>query len=352
MKFGWSRCCALAALVLMAGASPVWAADPSAADKAAARALFDEGRSLSSAGRYAEACVKLEESQKLDPGFGTMFNLADCYEHVGQTATAWAMYLEVAGRMRSEGQKDREQAARERAAAIEPKLSRVIISVAPEVAQWKGVVVKRDGAEVGRGVWGSAIPVDPGSHVIEATAPGKQRFTQTVEVGKDGARVTINIPVLQPEASGPAPVAPARASASNTAAPIGAVPAKEGRPLEPGQEATSGSSMKTIGLVVAGAGVVGVGVGTVLAFGAKSKFNESSPHCDGNKCSQEGVDIRDEAISKAGTATIVGGIGLAALVGGAVLYFTAPSAPKNKTATLSSPAIAIGPGSVTLSGRW
>ena len=96
----WLRRVAPVCLVAIAFASGATAAEPTQADKVAARALFDEGRNLSAAGKYNEACVKLEESQRLDPGTGTMFNLADCYEHVGRTATAWSLYLEVASRMR------------------------------------------------------------------------------------------------------------------------------------------------------------------------------------------------------------------------------------------------------------
>src|ERR1700712_2696749 len=98
------------ALFALTIASPAMAADP-----AAAQALFNDAKQLMTTGRYAEACPKLEESQRLDPGVGTLFHLADCDEHVGKTASAWAAFLEVAAEAKSSGQPARERVARDRA---------------------------------------------------------------------------------------------------------------------------------------------------------------------------------------------------------------------------------------------
>jgi len=180
-------------------------AQTSQADKAAARALFDEARKLASSGKHAEACPKFEESQRLDPGTGAMFNLADCYEATGKTASAWSMFLEAAARLKSEGAPaEKEQAARQRAAALEPKLSRLKIVVA-DGAVVEGLVVRRDGSETKKGSWGTAIPVDPGQHTIEASAPGKKTWKQTIDVAKDGASASIAVPVLE-SGKGPEPV--------------------------------------------------------------------------------------------------------------------------------------------------
>src|SRR6476620_2846381 len=64
--------------------------------RAAAQALFDSARTLMAQGNFNDACPKLEESQRLDPGVGTQFNLAVCYEAIGRNASAWSLFLEVA----------------------------------------------------------------------------------------------------------------------------------------------------------------------------------------------------------------------------------------------------------------
>ena len=63
-------------------------ADVSATDKSAAQTLFDEGRRLMDQEKYAEACARFADSQRLDPGGGTLLNLASCHEKLGKTATA------------------------------------------------------------------------------------------------------------------------------------------------------------------------------------------------------------------------------------------------------------------------
>lgn len=177
-------------------------ARPARAD-AASQALFSDGKKLMEAGKYEEACPKFEESQRLAPGIGTQFNLAVCYESLGRIASAWSLYLDVAALAKSTNQGEREKAARQAAAAIEGKLSRLTITADAKAPA--NLEVKRDGVVVGRAQFGTAIPVDPGPHKVTATAPGKKLWETTVTVEKGPSTKEVTVPELE---AGPPPPPP------------------------------------------------------------------------------------------------------------------------------------------------
>ena len=296
---------------------------PARADnKATAEALFSEGRTLATAGNCAEAIPKFQASQKLDPGVGTLLNLAECYEKVGRTASAWAEYREVISLARQAGSKDREELATQKSKALEPKLSRLAIKVTGDAA---GVTVTRDGEAVQAAELGVAIPVDPGKHVIEASAPGKKTHSVTVEVGAESDSQVIEIPELVAGEAGP-----------------GSGPGDEAK------GATSyGSTQRTIGLVAGGLGIVGVAVGAVFGLQAGSKWDDAKSKCEDYPydCGPDGVELADEAKSSATISTIGFIAGGVLLAGGAALYFTAGSGEK-------AVAVGVGPGSLRIRGRF
>lgn len=284
-------------------------------DPAAAQALFDEARTLMKSKRFDEACPKLAESQRLDPGIGTQFRLADCYEQQGKIASAWVGFLDVASVAAAAGQADRDKAARARAAQLEPRLSKLTIIV-PQPNRAPGLEIKRDGVAVGEAQWGSAVPVDPGDHRIVINAPGKRELTGSVAV-REGAPATFNVPPLEaaPEASsGVAAVAVAAPGAEATPPPT-APPAPEPKDAPPPSSGSSGPGVLVITL--GAVGVVGLAVGTTFGLMASSKYDESKNHCrasDENLCDTQGVDLRDKAFTFGNVATvgfIVGGVALA-----------------------------------------
>jgi hypothetical protein len=272
-------------------------------DPASAQALFTEAKTLMTAGKYADACPKLEESQRLATATGTKFNLADCYEHTGRTASAWAGFLSVASSAKNASQGAREKAARDRAAALEPKLSRLAV-VVPAPSRAAGLAVTRDGESVGDAEWGESMPIDPGEHTVEAKAPGKHTWKAIVEVQGVGSVAKVIVPALDDE-----PVAPPIATPTATATPIStATPTSD-------TTASSGSS-KIPGWIFLGAGAAAIAGGAVtwaLRGSTESKL-ESECGAGGKSCPAGATN--DIANGKTYDAL---GVGLFALGGACVL---------------------------------
>jgi hypothetical protein len=308
----------------------------SGGNRAAAEALFNQGRDLMTAGKFAEACPKFEASQQLDPGLGTMLNLAECYEKTGRTASAWAEYREAIPLARAAGSRARQDLATERAQALQDRLSTLTIRAMSGDDPNVHLEVRRDGVALQEAELGSAIPVDPGMHVIEAAAPGKQPWSSKIQVGADAAKVAVEIPALQ-AASG-SPGAPgATPIVATTTAPSGEPPA---------DKPASGSAMRTTGLVFGGVGVVGIGLGTFFGLQASSKWSEAKSKCTDYPfgCGAEGQDLQTSAKSQATISTVMFVAGGALLATGAVLYFTAPKQ--------QNVALGIGPGSAFVKGSF
>jgi hypothetical protein len=148
-------------------------------DSVAAQTLFDEAKQLMTEGHYTAACPKFAESQQADPGLGTQFHLADCWQHVGRLASAWALFRDVESQAHTRGETSRERVAHDRAAALEPFLPRLLI-LPHQGDPTQGLSIMRDGAEIGREQWGVAVPIDPGTHSVAVYVSGKQPDRKSV----------------------------------------------------------------------------------------------------------------------------------------------------------------------------
>ncbi len=175
--------------------SAAWAQEER--DPKLAQSLFDRARTLMDQGQYAEACPLLEESQRLDPGGGTLLNLAVCLEQAGKLATAHAKFNEALSVAIRESRDDRKKIAEERLAALAPKLSTLTIEV-PVEARLPGIVVWLDGAKLSQVAWGVPTAVDGGSHRIEATAPETKPWVAVIDVSPEGHKVTVRVEAPRP----------------------------------------------------------------------------------------------------------------------------------------------------------
>jgi hypothetical protein len=165
-------------------------AAPSKAD-----VLFAEGQKLVEANQIDAACDKFVASLELEEALGTRLNLADCRERQQRFADAYDLYEAVVDEAKHAGKQSQLEFARQRLAALVPKIVRVRIVVAD--ATLAGLVVKLGTRDVPQAAWTRALAVAPGSFKVSASAPGREPF----EVARDAApgdQITVEIPTLAP----------------------------------------------------------------------------------------------------------------------------------------------------------
>ncbi len=200
----------IAALLL--GAQPRAAAEPAGDRVALAEALFQQGKQLLERGDAHAACPKLAESLRLDRATGTLLALAMCHEVEGRLASAWAEYLDVIARAKQDGRPDREEAAQQWAHKLEARLSTLSIAIPAAVAEIPGLRVQRDGMPLEAPAWSTAVPVDPGPHVVTARAPGRETWSTTVVVDGAAEHQTVTVPLLAPDDRPRVPAVPTAAA--------------------------------------------------------------------------------------------------------------------------------------------
>ncbi len=285
-----------------------------------AEQLFLEGKAFMQQKDYEHACEKLKASYDLDhTATGTLLNLALCHELLGKPATAWVEFRQVAAESAAR-RPDRVALAREHETALFPLLSYVRIFVPPD-ARTAGLSIRLDqNLRIPESSWGTALPVDPGKHAIEATAPGKLARVAEFVIGAKADRQSVAVEPLEA-----APVDPAEARAA----------------AERERLATL-RTRRVIGFTVGGAGLVAAGVGVVFGAVASSKNKQLATTCPNDQCpSQSAKDQANESLSSAKTFATLSNITVGAasilVATGVVLVLTArpgKSAPSSTSGAL------------------
>lgn len=296
-------------------------ADEAQAPADEAQALFDAALTLMSRGAYAPACRLLERSDHLDPGMGTRFRLAECYEKIGRTASAWALFVDVAESAKRARSPERERVARQRAAALEPRLARLSLELPPGVASLPGLVVQRNGRLLRRDAWATPMPLDPGEHTFFIGASGKVPWQRTVRVDRPGHTSVLQVPEL-----------------ADAGAPPG------------GGHRWTGQHIAAV--AAAGVGGVGLVLGSVFAVKAASQESAVSRTCERPPCPPKhgAVTVEDDtSVTVAAVGLSVGAIGLGA---GLLLWLTAPAPPAAGVSFQIAPLVEPGGRGVVVRGAF
>jgi hypothetical protein len=282
---------------------------------AQAEALFRRARALATQGKYVDACPLFAESQRLDPAVGTLINLAECYEKTGRTTSAWGAFRDAADAAEKAGQQDRVRYANVHASALDRRIAKLTLHVAPAARAQPGLEVRVDGVVRPEATWETALPIDPGRHVLEARAPGRGTWSSPVQLAEGEVEAHVTVPELPP------------------LAPAAAAPPSRSRALS------------IVGWTTASLGVVGLGVGAYFGLAALQKKNHANAdgHCT-DTCDAAGKQDELDAHAAARGSNVGFVVGAVLLAAGITLVvLDAPRAP-------SGVAMRVGPDGVAV--RW
>jgi hypothetical protein len=304
-------------------------------------------------GDYVGACPKFEESYRLDQAHGTLLALALCHEAQGRWASAWKEFVAVQAASARDGRTDRAAVARTNIASLEPKISKVILEVSAETRLLSSFDVECDGSHVDLAAGDLEVPVDPGTHLFQASAPGHVPWATTVQIGSRSERPRVQVPVLEP-----LPVAitpPASVVASTTPQGVSAETAHPASPpvapanAQPRADSarrpsSSLSAQRIAGLVVAGVGAVAMGIGAGEGLHAIAENNDARSRCPASPCANvTGLSLSQSALGAATASDILLAAGSVTLAVGGYFWFSGAR---------SAATISLGPRSAQLRLEW
>lgn len=237
---------------------------------AAAESAFTLGRTRMAEGKYEEACAAFAESLRLEPATGTTYNIALCSEKLGRTASAWSAYKAVAADVSSNA--DRARMAKEKAAALEPHLSRVRFVFEQRLPER---VVLVDGKALGPALLAEGV----GSHIVRAEAAHHVPWEAPFEVRGNGEHVQLVVPTLK------------------------ALPRETPKSLSSPEARRS----STPGWIVTGVGLLALGAGTTTGILAADRAGDSKgcPCERGSPEAQRASAAYDEAQVFANTTNVL-----------------------------------------------
>lgn len=292
---------------------------PSEAQVEAARPLYREARELHAAGKLSEALDKALTAYRMAATPVTALEASGLLVELGRLVEARDLARGVGALPVSPRESDKGRDARQQAAALAAALDGRIPKIAL-AARSAGVTVLLDGKAVSNIDPAAWQGVDPGAHALVAMVDGKACTTINVTLA-EGEERTLDLHDVAGACHAPPPPPPAGPPAI-PALPPAVTPPTPAR--EPVATTAASSSMRWLGLGVAGVGIVAVGVGGGLALGAKSQYDSVASQCPAAGCTLDAYQTRNDARTRADAATIVMAAGAVAVAGGLVLWLLAP----------------------------
>jgi hypothetical protein len=336
------------------GAPSPSAAQPTDADRAAAKQAFEEGLELEKKGDYSNALAKFQKVGGFKMTPHVRFHMALCEEKLGRLVAAlrgFELAEAEALKMGKDAQVVAEKAP-ERAEALRKRVASVRIEVKGRVLHSR---VLLDGQPLLAKDFGTLVPVDPGKHAIAVETDGAIAQKKDLTLAERGYE-TITLEIEDVEKPAPALTGTATASVTTSA----------GLPPPPPPPS------RLPAFVLGGAGVaslIGAGVFYGLRVGALGEFEAQCPAPPGGgerMCSPAARAPYDNAQAFTIGAGVLLGVGVAALGGAGAYWFLTQRKPASPAPGSQQPAngaggnaqaepmigVAVTPGGIRLVGQF
>jgi hypothetical protein len=279
-------------------------------------------------GRYAEAVEAFEKSQALTPSASTLLNLGNAYARQGDDARALQTFeraLGAAGQASSEAQRQAlTTAAQSQIEALRPRVASLVVHP-PQTA---GVQVQLNGQTLQAGA--PPLHLNPGLYRLEATAPGKLAYSETLRLSAGQSLERSIPPLVDPPPVVPPAVAPPAVAAPAVAPPAPPAPdltRAETHGIEPTAADTAAPArFGALPWVLTGAGAGLVGVSLITGLSAKSKADALEESCPTlRNCDPRLHDEYDSAKSLGIATDVLWIAGAASAAAGATLLIIVAS---------------------------
>jgi hypothetical protein len=337
--------CAIAALIALACASstaPAVARAPTsraenAEDREVQRTeLYREAMRDAGGGHWAEAKERLRAALAIRSSPKVLFSLAQTEEQLGQLASAQGDYARALEAAAVEGKADVVQSAELAQRALFPRVPHLRVTVAAAGGGAGSATLDEQPIALG-----TAVAVDPGEHKLVVRAPGLRTATVSMRVS-EGQQVelpvTLEVDRGAPTLAAPSPPPSAPPPLSLASAPVASAEGADARP--------GAAPLRTVGYVVAGLGIFGLGAGAAFGLESIAKHNDAQRVCPGVSCSPSGASLWHDAVTFGDASTIAFAAGGAALLAGTIFWLAAPKSNGHAAR------VALGPGSFALEGVW
>jgi hypothetical protein len=303
------------AFLALAAASPTsaFAAD----ETAKARTTFQEGVQLEAAGNYATALGKFQEVAAIKRTPAVVFHIAFCQEKLGHLVEALGGYRIAEHDADGDPKSAKvQQTAAEAIAALEKRVPSLTVKRGKNADLAK---ISIDGVELGNNSLDKPQQVDPGSHSIDATAPGVEPFHQVIKIA-EGETKSVDVTFKDKPVAGPKP------------------PAGDDKPKKDDDKPPAEGQSSVVPYVVGGVGVASLLLSGVFFLQEKSAENDLNSQCKGNICPSSASSTGDKGKSMALLGNITFGLGIVGVgVGTYLLVTQKPSADPAAAAVVRKP---------------